>query len=319
MSATEYDRFGPWIDEVTSPADVPRLYRDHPLDLDAARLVLKVPRDVHRREVTAGMDLYDHLLVVDATTLTVLSRRATERPAGRRGDRAAPAGTGYDVRTVPLAHVVAVRESVDLLDGRLTVRTEDGGALAVRFSGSSRAQVTRLVDLLREGATSGAPTLVGRALAAAGGALAPCPLDPGRDDLALVADVTAAVRANPALVPWTCHGRTPLTVRAAGVATLAARVSHALSPATLQGAVVAGDDRAVEVHARSAWVTRGRVPQHSASRLVLPLARLEAISLSPHPLYDGVVEVTCTLGRSEVGLVAPEGSALHALVAGVAA
>lgn len=82
----------------------------------------------------------------------------------------------------------------------------------------------------------------------------------GPDDLALVADATAAVRANPALAPWTCYGRTPLTVRAAGPATFAARVAHALSRATLQGAVVAGDDRAVEVHARSAWVTRGRTP-----------------------------------------------------------
>lgn len=243
------------------------------------------------------------------------------RPNARRGGeatRAAPAGAGYDVRTVPLAHVVAVRESVDLLDGRLTVRTEDGGALAVRFSGSSRAQVTRLVDLLREGATSGAPTPVGRALAAVGSALAPCPLDPGRDDLALVSDVTAAVRADPTLVPWTCHGRTHLAVRS-GLTTLGARVAHALSPATLQGAVVAGDDRAVEVHGRSAWVTRGLVPQHSASRLVLPLGRLDAISLSPHPLYRDTVEVTCTLGRSEVGLVVPEGSALHELVARVCA
>src|SRR5690606_31495032 len=36
---SEYDRFGPWIDEVATPADVPRLFRDHPVDLDGARLV----------------------------------------------------------------------------------------------------------------------------------------------------------------------------------------------------------------------------------------------------------------------------------------
>ncbi|WP_448629439.1 hypothetical protein [Cellulomonas soli] len=86
-STTEYDRFGPWIDQVRTPQDVPRLYRDHAIDLDSARLVLKVPRNITRRDATPDMDLYDHLLVLDATRLTVLSRRttgeqhATPRPA----------------------------------------------------------------------------------------------------------------------------------------------------------------------------------------------------------------------------------------------
>ena len=35
----EYDRFGPWIDEVVVPEDVPRLYRTFPLDLSATRVV----------------------------------------------------------------------------------------------------------------------------------------------------------------------------------------------------------------------------------------------------------------------------------------
>ncbi|MBO0901898.1 hypothetical protein J1G43_18205 [Cellulomonas sp. zg-ZUI22] len=310
-ATTEYDRFGPWIDEVTTPDDVPRLYRDHPLDLDAARLVLKVPRNIARRDATADMDLYDHLLVVDATTLTVLSRRAAER--ARRGVPAVPAG--YDVRTVPLTRVVVVQESVDLLDGRLTVRTDDGAALTVRFNGSARTQVTRLVDVLRAGAVVGAPTAVGRALDAAGRAAAPCPLDPGPEDLALVADVTAAVRANPGLVPWACHGRRRLTVRPTGALGLVRLAAHVLSPATVEGAVVAGDGSAVEVIGRSTWVTRGQTPQHSASRLVLPLSRLDTVALTPHPLYADATQVELTLGAAVATIVVPAGSAIESVVA----
>lgn len=62
MSTTrvsEYDRFGPWIDEVLDLEDVPRLFRSHPVDFDAARLVLKVPRDIARRDANAAMNLYD--------------------------------------------------------------------------------------------------------------------------------------------------------------------------------------------------------------------------------------------------------------------
>ncbi len=59
MSATrvsEYDRFGPWIDEVLDLEDVPALFRDHAIDFDTARLVLKVPREIARRDATADMD-----------------------------------------------------------------------------------------------------------------------------------------------------------------------------------------------------------------------------------------------------------------------
>ncbi|BDZ60782.1 hypothetical protein GCM10025873_05730 [Demequina sediminis] len=79
---SEYDRFGPWIDRVETEADVPRLFRPHGVDLAAARLVLKVPRNVARRDASPDMDLYDHLLVLGRDSLTVLSRRGRDLPRG---------------------------------------------------------------------------------------------------------------------------------------------------------------------------------------------------------------------------------------------
>ena len=87
---TEYARFGPWVDEVTTPDDVPRLYRDHPIDLTSTRLVLKVPRNIARRDAHPGMDLYDHLLVLDDARLTVLSRTVTPARRGACAWRTTP-------------------------------------------------------------------------------------------------------------------------------------------------------------------------------------------------------------------------------------
>ena len=80
----EYARFGPWVDEIASADELPRLYRDHPIDFAAALLVLKVPRNIARRDARPDMDLYDHVVVLEPDRLTVLSRivAAAERLVG---------------------------------------------------------------------------------------------------------------------------------------------------------------------------------------------------------------------------------------------
>ena len=79
---SEYDAFGPWIDEVFAPEDVPRLFRNHALDFDAARLVLKVPRDIVRRDATPDMDLYDYLLNDEPASVQAEISAALGRVAG---------------------------------------------------------------------------------------------------------------------------------------------------------------------------------------------------------------------------------------------
>src|SRR5664279_379583 len=94
----EYDRFGPWIDEVIVPEDLPRLFRSYPIDLSAARMVLKVPRSIARRDATAGMDLYDHVVILDRESLTLLSRDGATGATGATGEL--PSGSpGYGVLT----------------------------------------------------------------------------------------------------------------------------------------------------------------------------------------------------------------------------
>lgn len=317
-TTTEYDRFGPWIDDVGTPEDVPPLFRDHPLDLAGARMVLKVPRNIARRDATPDMDLYDHLLVLDDDRLTVLSRRTTPDRSGRPGATVpGPDGRGYDVRVLLLAEVVAVRDVVDLLAGGLTVTARDGSALSVAYNGSARENVRRLVDALRDGATRAAPSRAGRALLAAGRSRgdATRALAVGADDLVLVADVRDVARHRPDLTPWAGHGRRRVHRVGAGAAVAARAVLGLLSPVTLHAAVLAGDEQAVEVFARHDWLLTGRQPVHSSARLVVPLAALDSVRVAPHARYAGVVVATLTAGAAALEVVVPDGSEAHRLLA----
>jgi hypothetical protein len=121
MSSTaEYDAFGPWIHEIQAEEDIPRLYRDYPLDLAHAALTIKIPRQIERRDATPSMDLYDALLSLGPDKLTVLTRR----------------GHRYDFRDLPYPEIQGITSIVDLLDGRLLLSAEDD-AVEIRFNASS--------------------------------------------------------------------------------------------------------------------------------------------------------------------------------------
>ncbi|WP_129338258.1 hypothetical protein [Cellulomonas endophytica] len=312
----EYDRFGPWVDEVRTAAQVPRLFRDHGLDPAAARLVLKVPRGIARRDAHVGMDLYDHLLAVDDERLTVLSRH-DGTPVRRRG---APGPGGYTVQVLPLDEVVATGDVVSLLDGTLSVHATGGRTVVVRYNGAARAAVTRLVDEVRAAASHRSPSAAGWALLHAARAGGPVPaLRLGRDDQALVSGARDLLRHHGDLVPWALHGRVPLVPDAFGPAGTAHRLGHLLQPMTLHGAVLAGDDTALEVVARHAWLLRGRHPVHSVARFVLPLHALAGTDVQPHPLYPAVTVVAWRAGGGSAELVVPTGSRAHALLAAAGA
>lgn len=309
---SEYDRFGPWIDEVRLSEDIPRLFRDHPVDLGAARLVLKVPRNIARRDATADMDLYDHLLVLDDNGLTVLSRRTEHDHATRH----APGPGAFDVRDVPFEDVVAVRDVMNLLDGTLTLHTRTGSDLTVRYNGSGRSAMRALVDQLRARASEGYPRPMAFALLDSGAQHAGATPDLGREDASLLGDFQDVSRHLPGLTLWSGHGRRQVALRGAGPVKA---IGHALSPATLHGAVIAGDSFALEVFGRHEWLMRGKKPMHSASRLVIPLNAPDTIEVAPHPDYLGVMVVTLSAGATRVELVVPEGSGAHRLLSEAAA
>lgn len=302
-STPEYDAFGPWVDPVRSAEEVPALYRDHPVDLAASRLVLKVPRDIARRDATPDMDLYDHLLVLGPDRFTALSR-STVPAAGRR----------YDVREIPYDRVAAVQTSVDLLDGRLTVHALTGTPVPVRFSGASADVVEQLVDLLR---------VLAWPVPATGD---PAPHDPtvrtpgtarldrralGDKEIGLVSAYREVADREPGLKALAAHRRQTVQPSGGGPA----RLVHLLRPMTVQAAVVASEGRELQVFGRRSWLVRGRTPVHSESRLVLPLERLTEVATRTHAVYRDVAVVTLRAGDTALDLPVPADSDAHRVLA----
>lgn len=298
-STAEYDAFGPWVDPVRTPEDVPHLYQDYPLDLAGSRLVLKVPRDIARRDATPDMDLYDHLLVLGADRFVALSRRE---------------GARYDVRDVPYDRVAAVRTSVDLLDGRLAVHALTGAPVRVRYSGSSADVIEELVDLLRLLAwpvgASGASGGVDRGPGL--GKLSRRAL--GDREIGLLAAYREVADREPGLRTLAAHVRRTVAPGGGGLR----RVAHVLRPMTVQGAVICSDGRELQVFGRAAWLVRGRTPVHSDSRLVLPLDRLSGVTARRHPRYPGVAVVTLRAGDTALDLPVPAGSDAEHVLTGLA-
>ncbi|MFS0701500.1 hypothetical protein AB6N24_16130 [Cellulomonas sp. 179-A 4D5 NHS] len=364
-STAEYDAFGPRIDEVRSPQDVPRLFRTHPLDLDAAHLVLKVPRNISRRDATADMDLYDHLVVLAHDELTVLTRLEALTDAGEPPASLDDHARGYRTWSSRPADVVALRDVTSMLDARLDLLTQDGRALTLRYSGSAADGVQRLVDAVRaahdgrsphDGSPArgertvdddGTTQLAGSARVTLTKPAAPVPptgygpassvpappvpaspdpappTDPplapsvlGPEDVGLVTSYRELARRLPQLRLLALHPRR--RVRPAASDALA-QVLHAVSPATLHGAVVGQDERWLEVLGRRAWLTRGRAPDHSRSRLTVARSAIRGVHAAPHPVYGGVTQVTLSLvlGGPGVELAVPTGSdAERVLLAG---
>ncbi|WP_291379035.1 hypothetical protein [Demequina sp.] len=313
---SEYDRFGPWIDEVTEPEDVPPLYRSFPLDFSAERLVLKVPRNITRRNANPDMDLYDHLILLGQERLTVLSRRKGRPSRQESGAKSSDSGEGYDVVTIQCADIVAIRNMLNLLDGRLTVSTAEGTPIVVSYNGSAADVVAMFVSALRETACVKPASRVGQALLAAGGPLArPAVIrGPGRVDTFLASAFLEAHSANPRLSAWAAHGRRRVAPDPAGAQGSMERLKHALSPMTLHGALFAADEDALEVFGRHSWLVRGRGAIYSTAQLVIPFGAPERLDMARHPLYPDVTVATVGAGEWSAEMPVPRDSVAEQLL-----
>ncbi|HQY33544.1 MAG TPA: hypothetical protein PLS68_06210 [Actinotalea sp.] len=294
LRTEEFDAFGPWVLPVRTPAEVPPLFRTHLPDPTGAAVVLKVPRAIERRDADATMNLYDHLLAVDAAGLTVLTRTP-----------AAPGG--FTTRVLAVDRLLALEESVDLLDARLTVHAVGVPPLTVPFNGSSRDTVGLLVHELRR-RWLGGPGPVGTFAPPS----VPAGLSELDADLALVSLYREVLAEDPSCALLGAHARRVVVPLAPGLGGAASRAVHAVWPMTLQGAIVCGDDRELHVLHRRHWWVRGGRPVNSIARTVLPLERVRTVEVEDHPVYRGVRVVTLGLGGADLTLPVPAGSATEA-------
>ncbi|QYF73217.1 hypothetical protein [Cryobacterium sp. PAMC25264] len=286
--SAEFDAFGPWVDQVRNAAEVPGLYRDYPVDFAVSRLVLKVPRNISRRDALPTMDLYDHLIIVAPAALIVLSRT----------------GGSFTERALGYADIVAITDTVDLVDGRLSILTRAGDTLAVPYNGSSQEVITRLIDVLGE-LTRAAPRAGAATLPATDAPPALDLLDLGKQDVGLVTSYFDLLRHHFGASLLAAHGRAGLIPRGG----LLTRAVHALYPMTLHGAVLCRTETELHILGRKAWLVRGNTPDLSRSHSTIPLGAIDRVTVAPHPKYLAAVVVTVRLGEATFDLVLPEGSA----------
>jgi hypothetical protein len=129
----EYDRFGPWVIEISTEDPPPPLFLPYLTRAEPALLGVKVPRRIERRNARPGMDLYDWLICLHDDELIVLQR------------------VGHEVHTraCRLREVQHVRVSRTLLRGNIHLGLAHE-PIDLPYSTVSDRPMQRLVDLLRE-------------------------------------------------------------------------------------------------------------------------------------------------------------------------
>jgi len=312
-SDAEYNAFGPWVDAVRTLDEVPRLFRDFGCDPTSVRLVLKVPRNIPRRDADPTMDLYDHLIIAGADALTVLSRT----------------GASYVGSTLAYDAVVAIEDSVDLTDGRLRVYARDGSTLQVDYNGSSREVISAFADLLRARALCSAAAVAAHAAATAAAHGLLFSVGPAVDrrpnavlnsaafratDADLMADWTNLREREPELCLYAAHPRQ--RVRAGGG--LTAGVRNLLRPAVLHGAIVCGTDAEVQVLSRRHWIGIADRSDLSSARLIVILALLDSVTVHRHPRYAEASVVTLRSGDATIDVTVPGDSEAERVLLNVA-
>jgi hypothetical protein len=286
---TEFDAFGPWTDVVRSREDVPRLYRPAGIDPALHRLVLKVPRDIERRNATPDMHLYDFLIAVDGDGLTIL----------RRPDEP---GDHYDTVHVPADQITALENSISLLDGRLILHTF-AGPTTISYNATDPLPIRNLVNLLRQ-----------LYLPAAGPAqpeATPASPDLGPKDLNLISAGEQLLRAEPGMRLITATRRDPALPAALG---WTGRLVHLLRPMTLHAAIVFASPSEIELLHRRERLARGNHTAHSVARTILPRRRITDVHVQPCEKYRQVNDLTIILGRTALSFPVAAGAMTDALL-----
>ena len=129
----EYDRFGPWVIEISDEDPPPPLFIPHLDRTESPLLAVKIPRKVARREAHPGMDLYDYLVSLYEDDMVVLER--VERLVR--------------ARTIRYRDVRFLRMRNDLLRGSVHLGVE-GQPYDLPYNTVSSEIMRRLVGVIRE-------------------------------------------------------------------------------------------------------------------------------------------------------------------------
>lgn len=74
MNDPEYDRFGPWVVEISEADPPPPLFLPYLTREETLLLSIKIPRKIDRRDARPGMNLYDYVVNLYQEEMLILQR-----------------------------------------------------------------------------------------------------------------------------------------------------------------------------------------------------------------------------------------------------
>jgi len=140
MRDPEYDRFGPWILEISDLDPVPPLFEPHMPDAEGIFYSFKIPRHEERRNLRPGMNMYDYVVALGEERIWILERRDTD----------------VQTQSVAYGELAALRHREDLLDGHLYLHTP-GRVYDIPYSTVSADIIEKTVDMIRPRYSKAAP------------------------------------------------------------------------------------------------------------------------------------------------------------------
>lgn len=133
MRSNEYDMFGPWILEINAIDDIPRLFKPYFSKIDDVLLLIKIPKNIERRNANPSMDLYDYVLGVYDEYLLILKKHSKS----------------VDVLKIKFKDIVAITNSNDLLNGNVILYLSKK-IISFHYNAVSMDIIQHLLKLVRE-------------------------------------------------------------------------------------------------------------------------------------------------------------------------
>lgn len=133
MVDPEYHAFGPWIIEINDKYPLPPLFLPYYKESKDCLLLIKIPRNIDRKDAKPGMDLYDYVIGMYEDHIYLLQRRDKLVEEDR----------------ISYADIEGIEDSRELLKGMLTIFLK-GGKVVIPYNTVSGNTVSRLIKIIRD-------------------------------------------------------------------------------------------------------------------------------------------------------------------------
>ncbi len=133
MRNQEYDAFGPWIYEIGGEHCMPPLFVSYFDQQDDHDILIKIPVNKERRDLSPGMHLYNYVVGLYPKYLYIMKRVEDI----------------VETSTVEYGSIMGVTHSVRLLHGQLTVYT-DSSMFQINYNTSSQDIIENIISVIRK-------------------------------------------------------------------------------------------------------------------------------------------------------------------------